>query len=176
MLAKNPRALAVLKLAASKAGWRAALPAQRGKGRGISLVDAWGTYAALITDVTIGKDGAIKVNRMVCAVDCGVAVNPNTVEAQIQSGIVYGLTAALYGTLTFERGRVVQSNYHDYQPLRMFEMPPMEVHILKSMQPPGGVGEIGTAVVVPSLMNAIYSATGKRFRTYPVTSDQLKTT
>ena len=173
LLTKNPRALAMLKLAASKAGWGAAMPARRG--RGISVVDAFGSYAALVTDITIGKDGSIKVDRMVCSVDCGLAVNPDGVEAQIESGIVYGLTAALYGTLTFEGGRVVQSNYHDYQPLRMNEMPVIEVHILKSTLPPGGVGEMGTAVVFPSLMNAIYSATRKRFRTYPLSSDQLKT-
>ncbi|MBT2305529.1 xanthine dehydrogenase family protein molybdopterin-binding subunit [Variovorax paradoxus] len=173
MLGKNPRALAMLRLAASKAGWGAAMPARRG--RGIALVDAWGSYAALVTDITVGRDGSIKVDRMVCAVDCGLAVNPDGVEAQIESGIVYGLSAALYGTLTFEGGRVVQSNYHDYQPLRMHEMPIVEVHILKSTLPPGGVGEMGTALVCPSLMNAVYSATGKRFRSYPVSADQLKT-
>ncbi|MBT2324703.1 xanthine dehydrogenase family protein molybdopterin-binding subunit [Variovorax paradoxus] len=149
------------------------MPARRG--RGIALVDSWGSYAALVTDITVGRDGSIKVDRMVCAVDCGLAVNPDGVEAQIESGIVYGLSAALYGTLTFEGGRVVQSNYHDYQPLRMHEMPIVEVHILKSTLPPGGVGEMGTALVCPSLMNAVYSATGKRFRSYPVSADQLKT-
>jgi isoquinoline 1-oxidoreductase subunit beta len=101
-------------------------------------------------------------------------VNPDGVEAQIQGGIVYGLTAALYGAITFERGRVLQSNYHDYQPLRMHEMPPIEVHIAKSAQPPGGVGELGTSLAVPSLMNAIHAATGKRFRGYPVSSAELR--
>lgn len=172
MLAKNPRALAVLKLAAEKAGWGAAMPA--GQGRGISLVDAWESYAALVTDVEVGKDGTLKIKRMVCALDCGIAVNPAGVEAQMQSGMVYGLSAALYGTLTFERGRVVQSNFHDYAPLRINEMPIIEIHMIKSDKNPGGVGEIGTAIVVPSVMNAIYAATGKRFRTYPVSSDQLK--
>lgn len=172
LLAKNPRALAVLKLAAEKADWSAPLPARQG--RGIALVDAWDSYAVLVSEVSVGKDGSVKVNRIVCALDCGIAVNPAGVEAQIESGIAYGLTAALYGTLTFERGRVVQSNFHDYPPLRMNEMPVIEIHLMKSAQKPGGVGEIGTAVVIPSLMNAIYSATRKRFRSYPVSSEKLK--
>jgi CO/xanthine dehydrogenase Mo-binding subunit len=172
MLAHNPRLLAMLKLAASKSGWGTPLPARRG--RGIALVDSWGCYSALVTEVTVGNDGGIKIDRMVCAVDCGIAVNPDGVDAQLQGAIVYGLTAALYGNITFERGRVMQSNYHDYQPLRMHEMPPIEVHLQKSNQPPGGMGELGTALAIPSLMNAIHSATGKRFRTYPVPSDELR--
>jgi isoquinoline 1-oxidoreductase subunit beta len=172
MLAHNPRLLAMVKLAASKAGWGTPLPARRG--RGISVMDSWSCYAALVSEVTVANDGGIKIERMVCAVDCGIAVNPDGVEAQIQGGIVYGLTAALYGAITFERGRVLQSNYHDYQPLRMHEMPPIEVHIAKSAQPPGGVGELGTSLAVPSLMNAVHVATGKRFRTYPVSSGDLK--
>jgi CO/xanthine dehydrogenase Mo-binding subunit len=172
MLAHNPRLLATLKLAASKSGWGTPLPARRG--RGIALVDSWGCYSALVTEVTVGNDGGIKIDRMVCAVDCGIAVNPDGVDAQLQGAIVYGLTAALYGNITFERGRVMQSNYHDYQPLRMHEMPPIEVHLQKSNQPPGGMGELGTALAIPSLMNAIHSATGKRFRTYPVPSDELR--
>ena len=172
LLSRNPRALAVLKLAAAKAGWGTAMAA--GRGRGVSVVDAWGSYAALVTDITVGKDGSIQLDRMVCAVDCGVAVNPDGVEAQIQGGLVYGLTAALYGSLTFEGGRVVQGNFHDYQPLRIHEMPVIEVHRIQSSLPPGGVGEIGTAVVFPSLFNAVYAASGKRFRSYPVPSDQLK--
>lgn len=172
MLAKNPRALAMLRMAASKAGWGTPMAARRG--RGIALVDSWNSYAALVTEVTVEKDGSLQVDRMVCAVDCGLAVNPDGVEAQIQSGIVYGLSAALYGTLTFERGRVVQSNFHDYQPLRLHETPVIELHLLKSSQPPGGIGEMGTALVCPSLMNAIYAATRKRFRTYPVSSEQLR--
>jgi CO/xanthine dehydrogenase Mo-binding subunit len=172
MLAHNPRLLAMVRLAASKAGWGAPLPARRG--RGISVMDSWSCYAVLISEVTVGSDGGIKIDRMVCAVDCGIAVNPDGVDAQIQGAIVYGLTAALYGAITFERGRVLQSNYHDYQPLRMHEMPPIEVHIAKSTQPPGGVGELGTSLAVPSLMNAIHAATGKRFRTYPIPSSELR--
>lgn len=172
LLAKNPRALAVLKLAAEKAGWGAALP--RRQGRGIAVVDAWDSHATLITDVAVADDGTVKITRMVCALDCGIAVNPDGVAAQMESGIAYGLSAALYGTLTFEKGRVVQSNFHDYQPLRIHEMPAIEMHLVKSTVKPGGVGEIGTAVAIPSLMNAIYAATRKRFRTYPVPSGLLK--
>lgn len=172
LLSGNPRLLAAMKLATSKSGWGRPLPAR--SGRGISLVDSWGCYAALVTEVSVSNDGEIRIDKMVCAVDCGIAVNPDGVDAQLQSGIVYGLTAALYGNLTFERGRVVQSNYHDYQALRMHEMPPIEVHIHKSAQPPGGVGELGTALAIPSLMNAICSATGKRFRTYPVPREELR--
>jgi isoquinoline 1-oxidoreductase beta subunit len=172
MLAHNPRLLAMVKLAASKAGWGTPLPARRG--RGISVVDSWGCYSALVTEVTVANDGAIKIGRMVCAVDCGIAVNPNGVDAQLQGAIVYGLTAALYGNITFEGGRVMQSNYHDYQPLRMYEMPPIELHLQKSNQPPGGMGELGTALAIPSLMNAIHAATGKRFRSYPVPASELR--
>ncbi|OUL99269.1 xanthine dehydrogenase family protein molybdopterin-binding subunit [Variovorax sp. JS1663] len=172
MLSKNPRALAMLQLAASRVGWGTPMPARRG--RGVAIVDAWGSCAALVTEVTVAPDGSLGIDRMVCALDCGLAVHPDGVEAQIQSGLVYGLSAVLYGTLSFERGRVVQSNFHDYQPLRMHEMPVIEIHRLQSSQPPGGVGEIGTALVCPSVMNAVYAATGRRFRTYPVPSDQLK--
>jgi CO/xanthine dehydrogenase Mo-binding subunit len=139
-------------------------------------MESWGCHAALVSEVSVGKDGDLKIERMVCAVDCGIAINPDGVDAQIQGGIVYALTAALYGNITFERGRVVQSNYHDYQPLRMHEMPPIEVHIAKNSQPPGGVGELGTSLAIPSLFNAIHAATGKRFRTYPVPNGALRMT
>ena len=172
MLGKTPRLLAVLKLAAEKAGW-GATPAP-GKGRGIALVDSWGCHGALVTDLTVAKDGSVKVDRMVCALDCGLAINPDGVEAQIQGGLVFGLTAALYGTLTIEGGRIVQSNFHDYAPLRINETPQIQLHRIPSTEAPGGVGEIGTALVVPSFLNAIFAATGKRFRTYPVAAEQLK--
>ncbi len=173
LLSKNPRALAVLKLVAQKAGWTGKATA-RGRGRGVAVIDGWESYAALITDVVIDREGAVRITRMVCALDCGTAVNPDGVKAQIEGGIAYGLSAALYGTLTFERGRVVQSNFHDYQPLRMHEMPPIEIHLLNAGLAPGGVGEIGTAVAIPSFMNALAAATGKRFRTYPVAAQELK--
>lgn len=172
LLTRNPRALAVLRLAASKAGWGSPLAA--GRGRGVSVVDAWGSHACLVSEVSVTKDGALRVHRAVCAVDCGLAVNPDGVEAQMQGGIVFGLTAVLHGRLTFEGGRVLQSNFHDYPPLRINDMPAVEVHQIKNGEPPGGVGEIGTAVVAPSLLNALHAATGKRFRTYPVSDEQLK--
>jgi len=172
MLGKNPRLLAMMKLAATKAGWGTPLPARRG--RGISVMDSWSCFAALVTEVTVNEDGEVKMDRMVCAVDCGIAVNPDGVDAQIQGAIVYGLTAALYGNITWERGRVVQSNYHDYQPLRMHEMPPIELHLVKSAEKPGGVGELGTSLAVPSLMNAIHAATGRRLREYPVRAELLR--
>ncbi len=173
MLGKNPRLLRVLELAAKNAGWGQPLPA--GKGRGIALVDAWGSYGALVTELSVAKDGSVKVDRMVCALDCGIAVNPNGVEAQMQGGLVFGLTAVMYGTLTIEGGRVVQGNFHDYQPLRIHETPAISLHRVDSAEAPGGVGEIGTALVAPSFLNALAAATGKRFRTYPVPAEQLKT-
>lgn len=172
MLGKNPRLLKVLELAAQQSGWGQPLPARRG--RGIALVDAWGSYGALVTDLSVAADGTVKVERMVCALDCGIAVNPDGVEAQMQGGMVFGLTAALYGTLTIEGGRVVQGNFHDYQPLRMGETPAIVLHRVASAEAPGGVGEIGTALVVPSFLNALAAATGQRFRTYPVPADRLK--
>lgn len=174
MLDHKPRALAVLRLAAEKAGWDGSKPQTSGRGIGISLVEAWDSYAALVTELAVLPDGSIKLHRLVCAVDCGLAINPDGIEAQMQGGMVFGLTAVLYGTLTFDGGRVAQSNFHDYRPLRINEMPKVEVHRIASTAPPGGVGEIGTAVVAPSVLNAIYSATGKRFRTYPVLADDLK--
>ena len=172
MLNKNPNALATLRLAAAKAGWGASLG--QGRGRGVCLAEAFGAQAALVTDLTVAKDGAIKIDRMVCAVCCGLPVNPDGVEAQIQGGLLFGLTAVLYGKITFERGRVVQSNFHDYQPLRINEVPEIDVHIVPSDQPPVGVGEIGTAVVAASVVNAAYAATGRRLRTFPIDSEQLK--
>lgn len=173
LLGSNPRALAVLKLAAQRAGWNGQALAPR-HGRGVAMVDSWDSCAVLVTDVIVGKDGAIKITRMVCALDCGIAVNPDGVVAQMESGIAYGLSAALYGAVTFERGRVIQSNFHDYQPLRIHEMPAVEIHLVRSGLKPGGVGEMGTAVAIPSLMNAIFAATRKRFRTYPVPAGELK--
>lgn len=172
LLAKHPRALAVLRLAAQKAGWGA--PVAPRSGRGIALVDGWDSYAVLITDVTLADDGTVKITRMVGALDCGIAINPDGVAAQMESGIAYGLSAALYGNLTFARGRVVQSNFHDLQPLRFHEMPALELHTIKSAEKPGGMGEIGTAVAIPSLMNAISAAAGKRLRSYPAPAAQLK--
>lgn len=173
MLVHKPRALAVLDLAAQKAGWGPS-PA-KGRGRGVAVIESWGSVGALIADVTVDAGGGVMVTRLVCAVDCGLAVNPDGVASQMEGGIVYGLTAALYGKITFEGGRVMQSNFHDYPPLRMNETPDIEVHIVKSLEAPGGVGEMGTALAAPAFLNAIHAATGKRFRSFPVPADQLRT-
>src|SRR3954462_12118520 len=166
LLDKSPRAKAVLDLAAEKAGWGQPLP--QGHGRGISLQSAFGTYLAQVAEVEVSKDGAIRLRRVVCAVDCGTVVNPDTVQAQIQSGIIFGATAALYGEITLKNGRVQQTNFDSYQMLRINEAPIIEVHMVQSSEPPGGLGETGTSAIVPAIANAIFAATGKRLRKMPV--------
>src|SRR5712672_639152 len=166
LLGKAPRAKAVLELAAEKAGWGKPLP--KGVGRGVSVQHAFATYMAQVAEVEVARDGAVRVRRVVCAVDCGTVVNPDTVRAQIQSGIIFGLTAALRGEITLKGGRVEQSNFHDYQMLRMNEAPAIEVHIVKSGESPGGMGEAGTSAISPALTNAIFAATGRRIRKLPV--------
>ena len=166
LLDKAPRAKAVLELAAEKAGWGRPLP--EGVGRGVSVQFVFATYLAQVAEVEVSKDGAIHVRRVVCAVDCGTVVNPDTVRAQIQSAIIFGLTAALRGEITLKGGRVEQSNFHDYPMLRMNETPAIEVYIVKSGEAPGGMGEAGTSAIAPALTNAIFAATGKRIRRLPV--------
>jgi len=122
----------------------------------------------------VGKDGAVRVRRVVCAVDCGTVVNPDTVRAQIQSGIIFGITAALYGKITLKDGRVEQTNFDTYQILRMDQAPAIDVHIVQNFEPPGGMGECGTSAIVPAVANAIFAATGKRLRTMPVDATALK--
>jgi isoquinoline 1-oxidoreductase beta subunit len=172
LLDKSPRAKAVLDLAADKAGWGKALP--KGTGRGVSLQLAFGSYLAQVAEVEVSTSGAIRVRRVVCAVDCGTAINPDTVQAQIQSGIIFGATAALYGEITLKNGRVEQTNFDTYQMLRMNEAPTIEVHIVQSSEPPGGLGEAGTSAIVPAIANAIFAATGKRLRKMPVDASALK--
>jgi len=166
LLAKAPRHLGVLNLAASKAGWGSPPPA--GRSRGIAVWKAFESYVAEVAEISIAKDGAVRVHRVVCAVDCGPVVNPAIVEAQMQGGIVYGLTAALWGEITIDKGRVKQSNFHDYRMLRMAEMPEVEVHIVPSTDTQGGVGEPGTPPIAPAVCNAIFAATGKRIRKLPI--------
>jgi isoquinoline 1-oxidoreductase subunit beta len=122
----------------------------------------------------VSNDGAVRVRRVVCAVDCGTGVNPDTVQAQIQSAIIFGVTAALYGEITLKNGRVEQTNFDTYQILRMNEAPAIEVHIVQSFEPPGGMGEAGTSAIVPAVINAIFAATGKRLRKLPIDTAQLK--
>jgi isoquinoline 1-oxidoreductase beta subunit len=129
---------------------------------------------AQVAEVEVSKAGDVRVRRVVCAVDCGTVVNPDTVRAQIQSGINFGVTAALYGEITLKDGRVEQSNFDTYPVLRINEAPAIEVHIVKSSEPPGGMGETGTSASVPAVANAIFAATGKRFRKMPVDANALK--
>jgi isoquinoline 1-oxidoreductase subunit beta len=166
LLGKAPRHLGVLNLAASKAGWGTPLPA--GRARGIAVYKAFDSHVAEVAEVSVDADGAPHVHRVVCAVDCGPVVNPDIVEAQMQSAIVYGLTAALWGEITIDKGRVQQSNFHDYRMLRMVEMPVVEVHIVPSTDAQGGVGEPGTPPIAPAVCNAIFALTGKRIRKLPI--------
>jgi isoquinoline 1-oxidoreductase beta subunit len=172
LLDKTPRAKGVLALAAEKAGWGQPLPER--VGRGVSLQFAFATYMAQVAEVEVARDGTVRVRRVVCAVDCGTAVNPDTVQAQIQSAINFGITAALHGKITLKDGRVEQSNFDNYQILRMNEAPVIEVHIVRSSEPPGGMGEAGTSAIVPAVANAIFAATGKRLRKLPVDTAALK--
>jgi len=166
LLANAPRDRGVLELAATKAGWGTPLPA--GRARGIAVYKSFESYAAQVAEVSVSPAGDVRVHRVVCAIDCGMHVNPSTIEAQMQSGIVFGLTAALKGAITIENGRVMQSNFHDYQMLRIAEMPVVEVHIVPSTEAPGGVGEPGTPPIAPAVCNAIFAATGKRIRRLPI--------
>jgi isoquinoline 1-oxidoreductase subunit beta len=172
LLDKAPRAKAVLDLAAQKAGWGQPLP--NGVGRGVSLQHAFANYMAQVAEVEVAKDGAVRVRRVVCAVDCGTVVNPDIVRAQVQGGIVFGITAALYGEITVRDGRVQQANFDTYQMLRMNEAPVIEVYVVASAEPPGGMGEPGTSAIAPALSNAIFAASGKRLRKLPIEASQLK--
>jgi isoquinoline 1-oxidoreductase beta subunit len=172
LLDKSPRAKAVLELAAEKAGWGKPLPDR--VGRGVSVQFVFATYMAHVAEVEVAKDGSVRVRRVVCALDCGTVVNPDTVQAQVQSAIMFGVTAALYGAITVKNGRVEQSNFHDYQVLRMSEAPKVEVHIVRSAESPGGMGEAGTSCVVPAVTNAVFAATGKRLRKLPIDGNALK--
>jgi isoquinoline 1-oxidoreductase beta subunit len=172
LLQHKPRLLGVLDLAAEKAGWTTALP--QGRGRGIALAEDFGSFATTISEVSVDEHGRLRTDRIVCAVDCGQVVNPDTVEAQIQSGIVYGLSAALYGRITVRNGAVVESNFDDSPVLRIYETPKIEVHIVPSSEAPGGIGEVGTPGVAPSLLNAIFAATGKRLRSLPIDQSELR--
>ena len=172
LLDKSPRAKAVLDLVAEKAGWGQPLPDR--VGRGVSVQTAFGTYMAQVAEVEVGKDGAVRVRRVVCALDAGAVVNPDTVEAQVQGAVIFGVTAALYGEITIAKGRVEQANFDTYQMLRINEAPAIEVHIVPSLEAPGGMGEPGTSAVVPAVANAIFAATGRRLRKMPVDVNALK--
>jgi isoquinoline 1-oxidoreductase beta subunit len=168
---KSKRHLGVLELVAEKAGWNNPLPA--GQFRGIAVHESFGSFVAQVAEISIDQ-GQLKVHRVVCAVDCGTAINPEGVRAQMESGIIFGLTAVLYGEITFENGKVQQRNFHDYKMLRMNEAPLIEVHILESGEKMGGAGEPGTPPIAPAVVNAIYAATGKRVRKLPLQPSDLK--
>ncbi|MCP5445792.1 MAG: xanthine dehydrogenase family protein molybdopterin-binding subunit [Chromatiaceae bacterium] len=165
LLAKHPRHLGVLNLAAEKADWGA--PLGRGQGRGVAVHESFNSYVAQVAEVTVRR-GVIHVDRVVIAIDCGIAVNPDVIEAQMQGGMGFGLSAALYSELVLDRGRVMQSNFHDYQILRIDQMPEVEVYIVPSAEPPTGVGEPATPVIAPALANAVFAATGQRLRRLPL--------
>jgi isoquinoline 1-oxidoreductase beta subunit len=129
---------------------------------------AWDTYVAQVAEVSVSKSGEVRVHRVVCAVDCGTVVNPDTVKAQIEGGVIFGIGGALYGEVTLKNGRVEQSNFHDVRVLRINETPAIEVHLVRSDAAPGGIGEPGTAVTAPALANAIFAVTGKRIRKTPL--------
>ena len=172
LLDNAPRARAVLDLAAEKAGWGKPLP--NGTGRGVSLQFVFGTYMAQVAEVEVANDGSVRVRRVVCAVDCGSVVNPDTVEAQVQGAVIFGISAALHGEITLKNGRVQQSNFDDYEVVRINKAPSVEVHIVRNNEAPGGMGEPGTAAIMPAIANAIFAATGKRLRRLPVDSGALK--
>jgi len=174
LLGHNPRVLRVLELATEKAGWGQALPA--GWGRGVSLQFAFDTYLSQVAEVEVAFDGSIRVHRIVCAVDCGIAINPDTITAQVEGGALFGLTAVLYGNITLKSGRVEQSNFHDYPSIRIHEAPHIETHLVRSAAPPGGFGEAPTAAVAPAVTNAIFAASGKRIRTLPIGTVLLRST
>jgi isoquinoline 1-oxidoreductase beta subunit len=168
LFAKFPRDRQVLQLAAEKAGWGTPLPA--GKGRGIAVHYSFHSSLAYAAEVTVASDGSFKVDRVVCAVDCGVAINPDVIRAQVEGGVGFGLGAILYGAITLKNGQVEQSNFNDYRVLRMREMPKVEVHIVASGEPPSGIGEPVVPPIGPAVSNAIFAATGKRARTLPMSS------
>ncbi len=171
LLAKHPRHAGVLQLAAEKAGWNKPLaPGKAGekRGRGVAVVESFHSFAAEVAEVTVREDGSFKVDRVVCAIDCGIAINPDVIRAQMEGGISFALSAAMYGSITLEAGAVEQSNFHDYPTLRIDEMPQVEVHIVPSGEAPTGVGEPGVPPLAPAVANAIAAATGKRLNDLPL--------
>ena len=170
LLAKSPRLLGVLELAAEKAGW--SKPLAPGRFQGMAIANNVGSFNAQVAEISVNQ-GKLRVHRVVCAVDCGQVVNPRGVEQQIQSGIVFGLTAALKGNITIDRGRVQQANFHDYDMLRIDEMPNVEVYFIPNHHSPGGIGEAAVPAIAPAVANALFRATGKRIRNLPIRPEDL---
>ena len=172
LLEKEPRPLGVLNLAAEKAGWNKPLAA--GRYRGIAVVESFGSFVAEVAEVSLDRKGrTLQVHKVVATVDCGRYVNPETIRAQIEGGIIYGLTAALKGEITIANGRVEQSNFNGYDMVRINEAPQIEVHIVESKDSPGGIGEPGTPPIAPAVCNAVFSATGKPVRRLPIKAEDL---
>jgi isoquinoline 1-oxidoreductase beta subunit len=172
LLNRHPRHKAVLEVAAQKGGWTK--PLKKGIGRGIALHESYGSIVAEVAEVSMNPAGRVNVHKVVCVIDCGTVVNPEIVKSQMESGIVFGLSAALHGAITFKDGRVEQSNFDDYQILRMYEMPAVDVFTISSGEPLGGVGEPGVPPIAPAVCNAIFSLTGKRIRSLPIRAEELK--
>jgi isoquinoline 1-oxidoreductase beta subunit len=171
LLQRHPRHLAVLRRAAAMADWGSPIAAAadgRRRGRGVALHQSFGAIVAQVAQVSVGDDASIRVERVCCAIDCGFAVNPNVIRQQVESAIVYGLSAALHGEVTIEDGRVVQSNFHDYPALRIDECPVIETAIIDSIEHPEGVGEPGLPPIAPAVANAVFAATGQRLRALPL--------
>lgn len=166
MLDKNPRLLAALNLVAEKSDWGRPLPSR--VGRGVAVQPSFASFIATVVEAEVDDEGEVHLRRVVSAVDTGIAVNPDTIKAQIEGGLIFGLTAALYGEITIDKGRVQQSNFHDYRMLRIDQAPKIEIHLIKSGEAPGGIGETGVTASAPALRNAIYAATGVALRRLPI--------
>jgi isoquinoline 1-oxidoreductase beta subunit len=166
MLGKTPRLQGVLDVVAEKSNWGQPLPAR--VGRGVSVQPTFGTSIATVVEAEIDPAGDVHLRRVTLAVDCGIAINPDSVVAQLEGGMIFGLTAALYGEITVDKGRVQQSNFHDYRMLRIDQVPKIEIHLVKSGEAPGGIGEAGVVGGPPALRNAIYAATGVALRRMPI--------
>jgi isoquinoline 1-oxidoreductase subunit beta len=166
MLNGNPRLKAALEFVAEKSGWGQPLPARAG--RGVSVQPSFGSFIATVVEAEVDEHGEVRLRRITSAVDTGIAVNPDTIVAQLQGGLIFGLTAALFGEITIEKGRVQQSNFNDYRMLRIDEVPKIDVHVIKSGEDPGGIGETGVTAGPPALRNAIYAATGVALRRLPI--------
>jgi len=166
MLDKAPRLRAALDLVAEKSGWGQELPPR--VGRGVSIQPSFGSFIATVVEAEVDTSGDVHLRRINCAVDTGIAVNPDTIAAKLQGGLIFGLTAALYGEVTIDKGRVQQSNFNDYRMLRIDQVPPIDVHVIKSGEAPGGIGETGVTASAPALRNAIYAATGVPLQRLPI--------
>jgi isoquinoline 1-oxidoreductase beta subunit len=166
MLGNQPRFVAALNLAAEKSDWGQPLPAR--VGRGVCVQPSFASFIATVVEAEVDEQGEVHLRRVTCAVDTGIAVNPDTVRAQLEGGLIFGLTAALYGEITIDKGRVQQSNFNDYRMLRIDQAPKIEVHVIKSGEAPGGIGETGVTAGPPALRNAILAATGVALRRLPI--------